>query len=153
MWWNIGIHSDQAGISIHVDDVSDLVKNININKPSGISFINSKVLKDAFSFIVPQLQYLFQSSFDKGIFPESWAKAKITPLPKPGDASQVSNLRPISILPIIGKMQEKIAHTYLYRYVESRKLLHDCQYGYRNNTSTGEAVFDYVSDLFRSRDI
>ena len=54
-------------------------------------------MKDAFSFVIPQLQHLFQSSFDNGIFPESWAIVKTTPLPKPGDSSQVSNLRPKKI--------------------------------------------------------
>ena len=80
-------------------------------------------------------------------------QAIITPLPKGGKASSVSNLRPISILPIVGKLQEALAHTYLSLYLEGKNLINECQFGYRKNCSTGEAGFNYMNDLFRNRDI
>ena len=85
-------------------------------------------------------------------FPSDWKKAVITPLPKPGDPTKVSNLRPISILPVVGKLQEKLAHQYLYDFLEEHNILSPHQYGYRKELSTGEAVFDLANDIFDYRD-
>ena len=135
------------------DDVRKLICEINVNKPSGILNITSQVLKDALSCLTNQITHLFKVSFSESIFPKSWKKGTITPLPKPGDSSKVTNLRPISILPIVGKLQEKLAHRYLYEYLEENDLLTTVQYGYRKELSTGEAVFDVVNDMFKFRDM
>ena len=65
-----------------------------------------------------QLTHLYNISFQNSSFPKAWAKATVTPLQKKGDASLVTNLRPISILPVVGKLQEKLAHKYLSDFLE-----------------------------------
>ena len=51
------------------------------------------------------------------IFPDDWKKAKVTPIFKSGDRSDVGNYRPISILPIVSKIIERAVHNQLYAYI------------------------------------
>ena len=62
-------------------------------------------------------------SFNTGIFPDDWKMEQITPLPKDGDLTQCNNYRPISLLPLPGKIAEKIVHNRLITYFETNELL------------------------------
>ena len=59
------------------------------------------------------------------IFPDDWKKAKVTPIFKAGDRSEVGNYRPISILPIVSKIMERAVHDQLYVYISKHDLLSD----------------------------
>ena len=132
-------------VQVSRKQIVSLIKDININKPSGIANISGKVLKDVLTCLPDQVLHLFRTSFKKNVFPTEWGK--------PGDQTLATNLRHISILPCIGKMIEKVAHTYLADYLEEQNFLVDCQYRYRKNLSTDEAVFDLVNNLFKYRDM
>ena len=71
-----------------------IIMNINIYKSSSIENVNTFVLKDAFMVILPQLVKLFQLSLTVCIFPNSWKIANVILLQKPGDPTNVNNLRP-----------------------------------------------------------
>ena len=58
--------------------------------------------------IVTQITFMFNQSLCMGIFPPAWAVATITPIPKSGNKCFVNNWRPISILPVVGKLLEKL---------------------------------------------
>ena len=87
-----------------------LCKLISFTKSSGFEDISAKVMKRAFLVFVPQLVYFFNLSFQKGVFPERWKRATIIPLFKSGDITIVGNYRPVSMLPLPGKILEKIVH-------------------------------------------
>ena len=107
-----------------------LCKEIETAKSSGFSDISTKVFKDAFIVIIPQLVYLFNLSFDTGIFPDSWKVATVIPLYKGGDKSNVGNFRPVSLLPIPGKLLEKIAHNKLSTFLNNHGVISDKQGGF-----------------------
>ena len=69
-------------------------------------------------------------------FPDIWKKALVTPLPKPGDPSNPSNYRPISSLPILSKIAEKIMSSQIRQYLESNSLISPKQYGFREKHYT-----------------
>ena len=74
-------------------EVLELCRNIDLTKASPIAYLSSRVLKDAFCSLVPQLTNLFNMSlweFTMGIFPQSWKEANIIPLQKGGDKSDVT---------------------------------------------------------------
>ena len=77
-------------------------------KSPGIKDMNGVVVKEAFKVSTGPLTHLYNISLKKGIFPDSWKIAMVVPIPKGGDPSQVSNLRPISLLPQPGKVLEKL---------------------------------------------
>ena len=130
-----------------VDEVVKLVKDIDVHKSSGIDFLPTFVLKDCFEKIQTQLTYLFNQSLDLGIFPESWAIATITPIPKVGNNHLVNNWRPISIVPLIGKLMEKLCTNLLNKHLGLNDILCDEQYGFRPKRSTSLAIFNYIKNI------
>ena len=66
-----------------------------------------------------------------GIFPDELKIAKVIPLFKKDDPKLLKNYRPISLLPIISKVIEKIIFTQLSTYFNENKLIFDNQYGFR----------------------
>ena len=79
-----------------------------------------------------------------GIFPDSFKKSKITPLFKKGDQSLLLNYRPISLLPTISKVFERIFFDQMYTYFNTNSLLAEQQYGFRKNHSTKYAAIKLV---------
>ena len=134
---------------IHVDEqiLEKVVKDINVNKASSVSHISAGVLKDAFLALFPQLVYMYNKSFENGIFPDSWKVANVIPLKKGGDPTDVSNLRPISLLPLPGKIAERLMHTHISNYVEQQGLLNTKQGGFRKGRSTISTVASLTDDI------
>ena len=71
-----------------------------------------------------------------GIFPEKLKIAKVKLLYKKGDKCCFNNYRPISILPTISKVFERVMYTQLYNYFDVNNLLTEQQYGFRSKHST-----------------
>ena len=141
------IDCSEEDIVFTCGDILRVVNNIDIYKSSGIDFLPTFILKDCFMVILDQLVYLFNQSITLGTFSESWKIATITPIPKTGDLSQVTNWSPISIIPLIGKMMESLCNSFLNNYLDVNNLLCDEQHGFRKNRSTSMAIFNYIKFL------
>ena len=110
--------------------------------------LSSKVLKDAFLVLTLQLVYLFNLSLQTGIFPPKWKIATVVPLFKGGTRVEVSNYRPISLLPLPGKLLEEIVHGRISLFLENNNLLCDEQYGFRKNRSTTHSIVNLTNSIF-----
>ena len=82
-----------------------------------------------------------------GIFPNTWAIATVTPIPKSGNLHLTSNWRPISIIPLIGKLMEKLGNALITRHLERYDILCDEQYGFRPKRSTSIAIFIFLNNI------
>ena len=114
------------------------------------------MLKDCFNVLIEQLTYMFNQSITLGKFPDCWKLSTVTPIPKCGDLSSVGNWRPISIIPLVCKLMEKLCNDLLNNYFETVNILSDNQYGFRKGRSTGLAIFNYVkyiTDEMNSRNM
>ena len=83
-----------------------------------------------------------------GIFPEALKIAKVIPLYKKGDNFCLNNYSPISLLPTISKIFERVMFTQLYSYLNAHNLLSEQQYGLRSQHSTELAcvkLVDYIT--------
>ena len=58
--------------------------------------------------IVKPLLIIFNNSLNRGVFPDQWKKASVTPIHKKGNKNDITNYRPISVLPLCGKIFEKL---------------------------------------------
>ena len=130
--------------------VSKYLKTINISKPSGIQYVNNRVLCDALLCIPFEIIALLNNSIIEEVFPVKWKNGVITPIPKPGDLSNKTNWRPITILNTVGKLLEKIVHYQTSLYLNLNELLDDNQHGFRRNFSTSSAIFEYLKDIYES---
>ena len=139
-----------AGFSfqrIQVEELRKEIKNIKNFKSSGIDNVASKVLKDAFFILDEQFLYILNKSIELHKFPDEWKKATVIPLPKINNPKQVSDFRPISLLPLPGKIIEKLLHSQLINHLENNSLLNSKQNGFRKFHNTSDTVFKLCYDL------
>ena len=99
-----------------VDEMSVLreLASLQTNKATGLHQISAKLLKDSASTIVSGLTKIINASLHSQTFPDIWKKGKIIPLHKSHDPTSPNNYRPITILPILNKIMERIVHKQVY---------------------------------------
>ena len=145
---------DSVYPSVHIAEplVKILIEEINVNKTSGIPGIRCDILKMALLQLSSQMTWLYQLSFDEGIFPDAWKTARVNPIPKHGNVKLITNWRPISLLPVQSKIAEKLMHIHLTQVLEDEGALSDKQFGYRPGRGTGDAIFSFLNDIYEGRD-
>ena len=126
------------------------VKKINIRKASGVDYVNSRVMKDFLLYLIPQLKILIDNCLTTGIFPRKWAKGTIIPIPKKGDLQNLSNWRPITLLPILSKIMERVVHRQLMDHLLENNLLSEYQFGFTPGRSTADAVHEMTNNIYAS---
>ena len=162
----LGLRPSQEGVSVSSaphsqgfaplteSEIYKVVKDVNTSKSSGIDNISSLVLKEAFSILTTEMSYMFNLSLKSASFASQWKKALVVPIPKSGNLCNVQNYRPISLLPLPGKILEKLIHKQISSYLEDNSLLTDKQHGFRKSHSTVHSVAQlvgYVNDNLDSR--
>ena len=75
-----------------------------------------------------------------------------TPIPKVHSPSSSSEYRPISVLPVLSKLFEKVVYHRIYSYLTEHNLIDKRQYGFRENHSTELAITTIDDELFRNFD-
>ena len=123
------------------------ILNININKSSGIPEISGSILKKIFKVITSEITSIFNLSVKSSTFPKDWEKATVIPIPKPGDKCKVGNYRPISLLPLPGKLLEKLVHKQLENNLEDIGFFTNFQHGFRKRHSTMHAILQLVNQI------
>ena len=129
-------------------DVSKLLADLPNNKATGIDNIRSRLLKIAAPAISNSLAYVFNRSLQHGVVPDEWKKARISAIFKKGTKTDPGNYRPISILPVISKILERIVHRQVYEFCIKHNILCIEQSGFRPNHSTQTSLHKFTEDAF-----
>ena len=79
-------------------------------KATGLDIISAKLIRECADIISGPLCDLFNKSLMSGIFPGDWKCARVTPLFKQGESSDLNNYRPISVISLVAKVFERIVH-------------------------------------------
>ena len=133
-------------------DVEKIIKSIKRSKATGIDDLPPGLIKDAADVLSVPLSHVINLSLDTGQFPQEWKAAKIIPLHKSGSTKSFDNYRPISVLPIVSKVIEKIVHKQLMNFLDKNKLLSTRQFGFRAKMSTELAATLLLDDIRRNVD-
>ena len=124
-------------------DVQQLLSELDTSKANGLDNIPARLLKDCPDLISESLTQIFNESINQGLFPVDWKKARVTPIYKnSGERNDPSNYRPISVIPIIAKLIERVVYNQLYEYFINNKLLSLHQSGFRLLHSTVTALLE-----------
>ena len=97
-----------------VEDITPLINKLDPNKATGPDGISSKMLLLCGNTVTLPLQVIFSNILSTGTYPKMWKLANVTPIHKKSDKQLIKNYRPISLLPICGKILEKVIFNHLY---------------------------------------
>ena len=118
-------------------EVLEIIKSLENSKSSDIAI---SILKSCSKYISEHLSGFFNNFMSNCIFPSILKVGKITPIYKKGDPKSFDNYRPISTLPVFGKIFEKIIYTRLYSFLISMNVIYAKQFGFRKYHSTSHAI-------------
>ena len=135
---------------ISVTQVSKLLEKLINSKATGIHCIPNRALKDSAEIIAPSLTDILNFSVASKVFPDDLKVGKIAPVHKSGDKDQLHNYCPISVLPTVARVFEKIIYGQLYEYFITNKLLRNQQFGFRSLHSTALALSKSTSNWWLS---
>ena len=127
--------------------VHDIINSMPTNKSPGIDKISMRVIKDSLPAILPTITSIFNASLTSGVFPSAWKMAEITPIPKEGDHEQANNNRPISLLPMLSKVCEKVVLNQVVSYLDINKRLSTEQSGNKKYHWTETSLIE-TTDTF-----
>lgn len=139
-------------LEVTPDFVYKHICNMANDKSPGFDEFNAKLLKIAAPFISDCLAYICNLSLSESVFPDDWKKAKVTPIYKSGEKTDVGNYRPISVLPIVSKIIERAVHDQLYKYLNDTGKLSTAQSGFRANHSTTTTLLDVQDYVLNNMD-
>ena len=118
------------------NEVRKLFEKLETKKSTGLDNLPSRMLKIAAGVLAPSLAFLFKESISSGIVSTEWKLARVTAIFKKGKRQNVNNYRPISIIPAVAKVFEKIIYDQFFKYLNDNDLLVSCQSGFRSLHST-----------------
>ena len=135
---------------ITINELKDAFFSLKINKSAGYDEISFNVIKDCFGELCDPLKYMFNLSFEKGIFPDRMKIAKVTPVFKGGDSADLNNYRPISVLPCFSKILERLMYNRLCKHLSNSKILYPKRFGFQKGHSTDHALLQLVDQIYES---
>ena len=142
------IENVMPDLESNLEDIVKFIREISVYKASAVPNILSKMLKFAFLSTLQKLKKIFDCSLNTGKIPKSWKHALIIPLQKEVSTRDVNNLRPISLLPLPGKILEKIVQKTLTNYLETNNILDPNQGGFRPKHSTTDSAVKLTEDIY-----
>ena len=129
-------------------EVVKIIKSLMNKNSSGYDTLSNKMLKKEPYVFARLLKPLINESLDVGIFPSCLKTANVIPIHKKGDPTNLNNYRPISLLPVISKVFEKILNAQLTAVIDNG-FIDENQFGFRINHSTEDAVIKFVDQIER----
>jgi hypothetical protein len=137
---------------VAVSEVKKVIRNLKNKKTVGWDEIPVDIIKKVVNFIAHPICMIINKCFQEGIFPSQMKYAELKPLFKKGLMENPENYRPISILPTLSKVFEKIAYNQIYSFFDSNKLFANQQFGFRSGLSTISAVSDFINQVSEGLD-
>ena len=116
-------------------EIFKIIRALNINKAHGYDDISIKMIKICIKSLLKPSTILFKNSTSSCCYPDIWEKSHIIPAHKKKDKRLVNNYRPVSLLPIFGKIFEKIIFNRIYDFLIKEELLNSNQSGFRTSDS------------------
>ena len=119
-----------------------VIKKLVNSKATEIFGIPNRALKDCAENITD----IFNFSLETEVFPDDLKVGKVAPVYKSGDKDDLNNYRPISVLPTVATVFEKVLYGQIYDHFTSNKLLGNQQFGFRTLHSTALALSECTSN-------
>ena len=149
------LRTDSSLSSCHFtkDDILRIINNLDPNKDHGHDEFSIRLLKICGDSICKPLSIIFRSCLRTGIFPLEWKKANIVPIHKKGDKQTVINYRPVSLLPVCGKISERLLYNEMLNLFLENDLISQKQSGFRSGDSCINQLLSINHEILSAFDI
>ena len=114
--------------------------------------ITNCILKEFNKHFSIPLSEIFNVSLESGVFPKKMKIARVIPIFNKDGSQDCNNYRPISLLPNISKLFEKLIKNRLSKFLEDNKCLFSRQFGFRNKHTTNHALIDLTENIRKALD-
>ena len=129
------------------DEVSKAMLKLRSDCSTGHDNIPSKFIKPVSEYLVSPLTHIINSCIESSIFPDDWKISRICPVPKVNDPQPLIDYRPISILPILSKVFERVILQQLSDHIETKAIYLESQSGFRKSHSTTTMLLKLKDDI------
>ncbi|GBP00744.1 Probable RNA-directed DNA polymerase from transposon X-element [Eumeta japonica] len=142
-------------LKVRLPVLKAVIKNLNPKKSPGRDKITNTMIVNLPSVALKTILFIFNSMLRTGYFPSTWKQSEIVMISKPGkDVTQVTSYRPISLLPVLSKIFEKIVLKSLTPHIATTNLIPNHQFWFREKHSTIEQVHritNLIRETFESK--
>ena len=114
--------------------------------------ISTRMIKICDTSICRLLKLIFQAGLEIGKFPNEQKKANVVPAHKKGDKQILKNYRPISLLPIAGKIFERLLYDRMFEFFIANNLISKNQSGFRPGDSCINQLLSITHEIYQSFD-
>ena len=133
-------------------DILFQLTGISTTKASGMKDLSAGFMVSAIKTLVTEFTHLYNSILTQGVYPDDWKIATVTPIPKIPHPQKCGDLRPISILPLPGRILEKVISDNITQHLEKTNYLADQQCGFRRGRSTTKALSTLLDEILTAMD-
>lgn len=138
-------------VCVSEDDILKALNTIK-SKAIGLDGIPITLLHLAYPYILPTLTHIINYCLENSVFPNSWKGGLVRPIPKVNNAIELKDFRPITILPAISKILERVVESQLRRHITDNNILPTVQSGFRPGYSCGTALAHVTDDIMDALD-
>ena len=131
--------------TVQPNAIRNLLKLCNVNEAVRIDNVSGRFLKNGVNVLGIPITQICNLSIKLFHFPKDCKVAKLKPYYKKGTKTDPKNFRPISLLPIVSKIFEKVILDQTVEYLTNNNILHKYQSGFRKNHST-ETSLSYLTN-------
>ena len=139
-------------INFTADNIEKMIVSLNSNKAHGHDNISTRMLKICGDTICKPLELFFKQALTTGLFPSEWKKGNIVPCYKKGDKQNLKNSRPVSLLPICGKIFERLIFNEMFRFFLANNILASKQSGFKPGDSCINQLLSITHEIYSSFD-
>ena len=134
------------------NDIERIIQNLDPNRAHGHDKISICMTKICSKSICKPLQFIFRQCIDTGSFPLEWKKVNVVPVHKKVDKQCLKNYGPVSLLPICGKIFERLIFNEMFRFLNENNLISSNQSGFKPGHSCINQLLSITHKIYKSFD-
>lgn len=140
---------ERDGEEVTSEEMDNVLKRISNGKAPGLDGIKREMVKRGWSSLRTMMVVILNRMFKGGIFPDIWKVGSVKVFLKgvDKDPAEVKSYRPVTLLPVLGKMAERVIAGKLKRHMDERNSLSERQCGFREGRGMREALVRLMEDV------
>ena len=148
------ILTDKSLVDINItqEKIRKIIKRLDPNKAHGHDMISIRMIQLCGETISKPLEMIYKTCLQLGVYPSEWKKANIVPIHKKGDKQILKNYRPVSLLPICGKVFERLIYDEMFEFFNENELISPNQSGFKPGDSCIYQLLSITHEIFTSFD-